>query len=183
MGDGLVSQPFQSVQTDQLRCLPIGLVGSGIMLTNFQPALRNGGGNVRHPQFIALGFPGRQGALTDELPFVLNQYGHDAHGERIGIGTITGHEVNLGIAQRENEGNISTEPIKLGDQQSGLVLFGSWGRLARLPDSTSIKSVRSSSSALRKRLTMSCWAASPRPLLLWPTVETRYYGTYFVVLA
>ena len=102
-------------------------------------------------------------------------------GELVGVRVIDGHELDAGIHQGRNEGQISGQPIKLGDHQLGFVLtarlkrpgeFGPIGVLAalhldKLADDLPGPAIEVIADCLLLRF------SRPSPLRPWRSVLTR----------
>jgi hypothetical protein len=62
------------------------------------------------------------GAFRDRLALVLSNGRQDVDSQLVGVRVVNRHELDAGVYKSRHEGQISREPIELGDDQPGLVL-------------------------------------------------------------
>jgi hypothetical protein len=60
--------------------------------------------------------------LRDRLSFLLSDCGQDVDNEPIGLGHIDGQELDIGLHQVRDEGNVSGETVQLSDHQGSAML-------------------------------------------------------------
>ena len=89
-------------------------------------------GDVRIAQALPALLGGRQGglgALRDHLALVLVHRREDVDGQLVGVRVVNSHELDAGVRQRGNEGQVAAQPVELGDDELGLVLLAGRERL------------------------------------------------------
>ena len=98
---------------------------------------------IPEPCSPALGLGQRRlGPLRYHLPFVLGDGRQDVNGQPVGLGHVTGDEIDAALHQVGDEGHVAGQPIQAGDQQNGAALT------ALVERSEELRPVRVSASTL-----------------------------------